>query len=116
PGNYEIWLHVTDDNGCRDSASIELQVEEYIIIPNVFSPNGDGFNDFFEIPNTGMKEFELTIFNRWGTLLYNTTSANVRWDGRTLSGRMVSEDTYYFELKAVGSEDYSTTGYIMVLF
>lgn len=113
-GEYEIVQVVQNDFGCTDTARITLKIEEGIIIPNVFSPNNDGINDWFYIPNTGMKEFSIEIFNRWGTKLWETTAPEIRWDGRTTAGVQVPDGTYFFILKAesLSGKDYSTTGHV----
>lgn len=113
-GEYEIIQVVQNSFGCTDTARITLKIEEGIIIPNVFSPNNDGINDWFYIPNTGMKEFSIEIFNRWGTKLWETTAPEIRWDGRTTAGVQVPDGTYFFILKAesLSGKDYSTTGHV----
>lgn len=71
---------------------VEL-IEKEIIVPNVFSPNGDGINDsfYFEFP------FEkISIFNRWGIKVFETTKSNIFWDGRTTSGNEAVDGSYYY--------------------
>ncbi len=116
-GEYEIEQIVQNGFGCTDTARITLRIEEGIIIPNVFSPNNDGVNDWFYIPNTGMKEFSIEIFNRWGTKLWETTAPEIRWDGRTTAGVLVPDGTYFFILKAesISGKDYSTTGHVNLI-
>lgn len=116
-GEYEIIQVVQNSFGCTDTARITLRIEEGILIPNVFSPNGDGINDWFYIPNTGMKEFSIEIFNRWGTKLWETTAPEIRWDGRTTAGVQCPDGTYYFILKAesLSGKDYSTTGHVTLV-
>jgi gliding motility-associated-like protein len=71
-------------------------------IPNVFTPNGDGNNDVFTIKNSGVKELNLTIYNRWGTRIFDGSVVNNGgWDGKTNKGNMASDGTYYFVLKGV---------------
>ncbi|RQO30722.1 hypothetical protein DBR32_08305 [Taibaiella sp. KBW10] len=54
-----------------------------IMIPNAFTPNGDGVNDVFKLINvSGEQLLELKIFNRWGTIVYSSTDAGEGWDGR----------------------------------
>jgi gliding motility-associated-like protein len=116
-GEYEIVQVVQNSFGCSDTAKITLKIEEGIIIPNVFSPNNDGINDWFYIPNTGMKEFSIEIFNRWGTKLWETTAPEIRWDGRTTAGVEVPDGTYFFILKAksLSGKDYSTSGHVSLI-
>jgi gliding motility-associated-like protein len=114
-GNYEIMLIVENEVGCLDTTYGEVSLIEDIEIPNVFTPNGDGFNDVFIIPSSGMKEFSLIIYNRWGSELFRTEASRVSWDGMTISGRPAPEGTYFYELKAKGEKDYSTTGTLTLI-
>jgi gliding motility-associated-like protein len=65
-------------------------------MPNVFSPNGDGVNDGFGPILTGDPvDFSMLIHNRWGQLVYSTTYAKSRWDGR-VEGGLVPAGTYFW--------------------
>lgn len=68
------------------------------IIPNFFSPNGDGFNDAFVVSAEGYKNFRILIYNRWGTLLFEGNSSRIQWDGKTLAGAEVPEGNYFYIL------------------
>jgi len=58
-----------------------------LLIPNAFSPNGDGINDIFKIANfTNQKLIEFKVFNRWGTILFTTEDPSSGWDG-TFKGK-----------------------------
>ncbi|MCI5055886.1 MAG: gliding motility-associated C-terminal domain-containing protein, partial [Flavobacteriales bacterium] len=114
-GIFDVNLIVLDENGCYDTAEIQLNIIENIEIPNVFTPNEDGFNDNFLIPSNGMQEFLLVIYNRWGAELFRTESHKVAWDGNTHSGEPAPEGIYYFELIATGSIDHSTTGHVTLI-
>jgi gliding motility-associated-like protein len=115
PGTYQVVLTVVDSNGCADTAHIWIEIIDGILIPNVFSPNGDGSNDVFYISGGGFEEFEIKIFNRWGSMMFEAKSPQVAWDGRTNAGLEVSAGTYYFTLVAKSkTNDFSTTGYITV--
>lgn len=63
------------------------------VIPNIFTPNGDGRNDFFEIKNSFTNT---VIFNRWGQIVFETNFDGLYWDGRTNTGNEVPEDTYFY--------------------
>lgn len=112
PGVYVVSLTGTDAAlACSNTVTLTIEVLENttIIIPNVFTPNGDGANDKFKIVTTGMKELTVDIFNRWGNKLYTIPSPSDSWDG---SG--ASDGTYFFILKAKGydGKDYNKEGYI----
>lgn len=71
-------------------------------LPNVFSPNGDGMNDLFIPlnPYRYVDSIDLTIYNRWGNVLFTTNDPDINWDGTVAgSGNIVSEGVYYFICK-----------------
>ena len=84
PGIY--WLQVSNTLGCSNSDSIEIHKSCYIDIPNSFTPNGDGLNDYFfpRVLNAkNLSYFSMQIFNRWGQLLFETKKLDgAGWDGK----------------------------------
>lgn len=75
-------------------------------IPNVFSPNGDNKNDFFEIKFlTDQPTKELTVYNRWGVKVFENLNYDNKWDGKTTDGQALSEGTYFYLFNATGSEN-----------
>jgi gliding motility-associated-like protein len=66
-------------------------------VPNVFTPNEDGTNDFFELKTTNSTEITMTITNRWGNTLYDETNVNPKWDGADLE-----DGVYFYTYKVVG--------------
>jgi gliding motility-associated-like protein len=81
-----IKLIVTNIHGCKDYDSVTIHVLQCRppMVPNAFSPNGDGLDDLFRIMNpedfTSIKSF--MIFNRWGIMIYNTNDKSKGWDGK----------------------------------
>lgn len=66
-------------------------------IPNVFTPNGDNVNDFYEMKSLCYYEqFRIVIFNRWGKKMYESNNPGFKWDGRTEGGTEASEGVYYW--------------------
>jgi gliding motility-associated-like protein len=115
-GTYTVVLTVTNANGCTDQDTVVITVLEGLLIPNVFTPNGDGVNDEFYISSSGFSEYRMEIYDRWGVKIFESDSQNVRWDGRTTSGAQCSDGTYYFILTAITpSQDYSTTGFVTLI-
>lgn len=86
-----------EKNNCYDSISKCFVVYEpyYITIPNVFSPNGDGKNDFYKMDASGINTFHCEIYNRWGQKLYEWDGINGYWDGKTKNG-IAADGTYYY--------------------
>ncbi len=73
------------------------------MIPNVFTPNDDGSNDLFHIkalPVDCFDSFKLKIYNRWGTLMFDTDDFLFQWDGRNKTGNKLPEGVYYYILDA----------------
>jgi gliding motility-associated-like protein len=118
-GLQTVCLTASNSTGCADTTcrTINIDAIEFINIPNVFTPDGDGINDVFYINSSGMTEFQLDVYNRWGTKIFTSTEAGAKWDGRSSAGVELSEGTYYFILKAVSisAKDNSTTGFITLL-
>jgi gliding motility-associated-like protein len=104
PGNYTVTLHVFNDIGCEDTAVRKFLMiipDKVLIIPNVFSPNGDGTNDKWDIAGLrGVTNCTVEIFNRWGQLVYNSRNYSEPWDG-TWKGKPVPVATYYYVIKTV---------------
>jgi gliding motility-associated-like protein len=119
-GTYTVTQIAFNQYGCPDTFLLTVIVDEGILIPNVFTPDGNGSNDVWYIPNSGMKEFHVEIYDRWGLKVWETTADEIRWDGRSFSGKLLSDGTYYFTLHAVlktatGAKNYSTNGYVTLL-
>lgn len=114
PGTYNVQLIITNAAGCMDTvlATVIVDYDENVVIPNIFSPNGDGINDSFFITHSGFKTFHIDIFNRWGQKLYSSDAANFAWDGKDTNGQYVSDGTYYFILKgtSLGGKEYDEHG------
>jgi gliding motility-associated-like protein len=74
----------TDQAGCEATDFINIAVlnDQSLYIPNAFSPNGDGKNDELKIYARFVKEFNWSVFNRWGEKVFETNDINFGWDGR----------------------------------
>lgn len=119
-GTYTVTQVVYNQFGCPDTFQITVDFEEGIIIPNVFTPDGDGVNDVWFIASSGLKEYHIAIYDRWGLKVFESTADQIRWDGRSTAGVLLSDGTYYYVLTAVlksfkGDKDYSTKGYVSLL-
>lgn len=115
-GTYTVILTVTNANGCTDTVQVVVTVDEDFLLPNVFTPNGDGINDEFFVTTSGLSEYKMEIFDRWGVKIFESAEPNVHWDGHTTSGAQCSDGTYYFILTAISpTQDYSTTGFVTLI-
>jgi gliding motility-associated-like protein len=86
--------------------------EENLNIPNVFSPNGDGLNDFFRIAYEGDEAYHLQIYDRWGVKYFDTRNKEQGWDGKDLNGSEGAEGVYFYSLE-IGP--FSKNGTIMLI-
>ena len=84
-GTYPIQLEVTTAEGCIDSTSGLIIINELfnLYVPNAFTPNDDGLNDVFQVEGTGINasNFQLDIFNRWGETVFSSTDPQQAWTG-----------------------------------
>ncbi len=99
-GIYELFLKLEDAAGCADSVTRKIPVSKKLMLPNVFSPNGDEVNDFFEATTPGDYVYTLEVFTREGFLVYHSVSPLIRWDGRLASGREAPEGVYYYTIRS----------------
>lgn len=86
PGNYPVSLIVHNAQNCSDTIQqiIEVSREYTYFLPNAFTPNGDGINDVFVGVGfvEGITSFQLSIFDRWGALVFKAYQPRFGWDGR----------------------------------
>lgn len=91
-------------NGCRsanDTLFVTMNPFCDLDVPNVFTPNGDGSNDYFHlISYAGITEFSCRIFNRWGTEIQHFTQPSFQWDGNDAEGQKVNDGVYFYMIEA----------------
>jgi gliding motility-associated-like protein len=94
--NISYMLTVTSGEGCNASAIVNVTILKKLVVPNAFTPNGDGINDNWVIPylNT-YSGSSVTIFNRYGFIVYQSTGYPAPWDGTGKEGP-VPAGTYYY--------------------
>lgn len=119
-GQYELTLVVTDAQGCNNSMTVTILVfdEIQIEIPNVFTPNNDGSNDFFGVATSISLPLNYSILNRWGnvvqteTLLTNDTQFTTLWDGKVGSAQATEGVYFYqFEFTLPSGETHNYSGF-----
>lgn len=83
PGTYFVKVYI---NGCYSTDTIQIAKDCYVSLPNVFTPNGDGMNDYFfprDLLTRGLTSFNMNIYSRWGELVFTTNTLSGRgWDGK----------------------------------
>jgi gliding motility-associated-like protein len=100
-------LDVVDDNKCEASGSIKVSVSEVIskvLVPNAFSPNGDGINDTWVITNiTNYPGATVNVYDRYGQLVFHSENYSKAWDG-TYNGKPLPMATYYYIIDLKNNE------------
>jgi gliding motility-associated-like protein len=92
-------------NGSSQVFSVSNEVKTFpdlqLYIPSAFTPNSDGLNDLFGAVGEGVEDYHLTIYNRWGNKIFESTDMNNKWDG-TFKGERVELGVYTYSLSAKG--------------
>lgn len=107
---YTITL--TDGHNCVSKDEVTVNVE--VKIPSAITPNGDGMNDYFEIEKIeNFPSSSLTVFNRWGSVVYNEAPYKNKWNGKSSKGQDLPDEIYYYILDyGVGEKPLS--GYVLI--
>ncbi len=119
-GTYNVKLvskNISENQTCVDTVYIDEYIvvdTSFIAVPNVFTPNGDGTNDYFIVKFWSMQNIKISIFNRWGKRIHYWSKDNIRgfdniweetvWDGR-LGGRKASPGVYYYVVEGTGRDN-----------
>ncbi|MDF1673719.1 MAG: PKD domain-containing protein [Vicingaceae bacterium] len=101
-GVYLVELIAKNTFGCKDTAiaKIEIEPEYHFYIPNAFTPDNDGNNDFFTAVGEAIEEFDMQIFNRWGEKIFETNDLNSGWNGTTKGNNTLAmEGVYVYKIK-----------------
>jgi gliding motility-associated-like protein len=113
-----------DSSGNESVYSNEVCVDNCPVytLPNVFSPNGDGVNDYFKpFPYKFVKSINLDIYDRWGLLVFTCTDPEINWDGKDMTSHLpVSDGTYFYlcivnEIHYEGIISHPLKGFIQVI-
>ncbi len=107
PGKYKITLMAINSIGETDIDTMTIVVmggSSISSIPNIFSPNQDGYNDRFIIRSEMLESISVYIFDRAGHIVYNWNTINGYWDGRKNTGEFAPEGTYYYVINATGKD------------
>ncbi|MCI5055570.1 MAG: gliding motility-associated C-terminal domain-containing protein [Flavobacteriales bacterium] len=122
-GIYSIVLEAVEQTvGCSDTATVVIEIRKFWIdsIPNVFTPNGDGFNDEFVIDGEGLTDFSMVIYNRWGRKIYEC-GPTADWRSCAWDGDTKSDGVYYYVIQASDDKGVPVTnrtdfqGYIQLI-
>ncbi|MDA3882129.1 MAG: PKD domain-containing protein [Bacteroidales bacterium] len=120
PGELEYTVYMSDVLGCfteERTIRFEIVTDSKARMPQAFTPNSDGSNDFAFVRGWGVKEFlEVRIYNRWGQMVFMSKNIDAGWDGR-FKGEPQKADTYSYTIKYISSENKEefVKGYITLL-
>lgn len=120
---YEV--RIVDSNGCVNKDTVIVIVNElvcgepYLYIPNAFTPNGDGENDYFKpyAPVGIVKKMYFAVYDRWGELIYESDNINDKgWDG-TFRGKQLTPDVYvyFFEATCIDKDTFTKKGNVTLI-
>ncbi|MBN1387782.1 MAG: gliding motility-associated C-terminal domain-containing protein [Bacteroidales bacterium] len=116
PGTYKLRLFIESELFCKDSTSLTVTVEPSSLnIPNVFTPDGDGINDFFYVDNKSLKSIFIQVFSRNGQRVYvydgrgDALKDWQGWDG-TIGSSKASPGVYFYIIRARGWDDVAYEG------
>lgn len=96
---------ITDANGCTVRTTITIKQPEDVTLPTGYTPNGDGYNDFFVV--RGLDAFPnntFTVFNRWGNVVFDTFNYKNDWAGQNTTGDELPNGTYFVIITLKGGE------------
>lgn len=96
---FNACLIASNQYNCRDTSCtpISARVIPLVDVPSAFTPNGDGKNDIIYIDGFGIAKMNWTIYNRWGTVVFSSTSKTYGWNG-TYTGKPLPQDVYSYVL------------------
>ena len=101
-GNYT--QSFSTQRGCDSTVTVNLDVTDDLFVPNIITPNGDGKNDIFEIKDLSFfSPVQVKVYNRWGTLVYETTDYQNDWNGSGLAA-----GTYFIWLRTNRGQEYKS--------
>ncbi len=110
-GTYPVIVTVTGSSNCSSSYTVNYVVDAVLEVPNVFTPNGDGANDFLKFKHLEVfGSNNLTIFNRWGKKLFEQDNYKNDWNG---GGH--TDGTYFFILSVPGATPNVYKGYVQLM-
>ena len=104
-GENNVYVIVTNlATSCFDSVPFIINVQGIPEIKNVFTPNGDQYNNEFYFGEHSMINIDVQVFNRWGQLVYSWNGENKSWNGKGADGQDLPEAVYFYVLKAEGAD------------
>lgn len=116
-GNFNVTLIVWDVNNCKDTLTKPLFADNVtLFVPSAFTPNGDGYNDFFEVGFWGIRTLHIDIYDRWGALIFSSDDKNFKWDG-SYRNTPCPEGTFVWVARGIGenNKNYEKKGTVTLM-
>ncbi|MBN1990124.1 MAG: gliding motility-associated C-terminal domain-containing protein [Bacteroidales bacterium] len=124
-GTYSVKLSVWNSSNSTNTINYEQTVEIKTVfgttkvplenVPNVFTPNGDGINDFFEVQTSGLSRMVLRVFTRSGALVHQNTANVIQWDGKNQMGNELPEGIYFYVIEDLDNNYETAKGFVYIL-
>jgi gliding motility-associated-like protein len=122
-GNYVVTLIVTHNSdkciNAPDTMTLDINIDSCkLYIPNVFSPNGDGKNDYYFLIAEGYSNYHLVIYDRWGLKMFESFDKNILWNGKINNkGGDAPDGTYYYIFSAndFTCKSFTDKGYLTLI-
>ncbi|MEY3238211.1 MAG: hypothetical protein RI883_2312, partial [Bacteroidota bacterium] len=106
-------LTILDGYGCLFSISTRISEPRILEMPSGISPNGDGSNETFVVHGIeAYPENEITIYNRWGNIVYKKSNYANEWAGDNMNGEQLPDATYFVILTVFATENITLKGYV----
>jgi gliding motility-associated-like protein len=107
PDIFTVKLVSIDEHGCRYEQERMIEVKRVVTVspPSAFSPNGDGYNDYYSVGYYNVRTFNIQVYDRWGGMVYESNQPDFKWDGKDKSGKDLPEGTYVFVIKALAYDN-----------
>lgn len=121
PGEYTCYLYVSNEHGCRDTVEkvVVVEGEHTFYIPNTFTPDRDGINEFWGPSGENINYIEYFIFDRWGEKIFEANSEmdSYLWNGKHKSGKDLKSDTYVYRMYVIDKygKEYQYFGFVNLL-
>lgn len=98
-GIYEIKLSAFSQYGCFSDTTCSAEITGFsYYIPNTFTPDGDGKNDYFSVIGRNILNFKMLIFDRWGNIIFQTDNIENRWNGK-INNKPAKQDVYVYKME-----------------
>ena len=122
PDESTTYYVLISDGECSVLDSVRVFINElicgrpFVFLPNAFTPDGDGDNDVLFVRGENIESLYLTVYNRWGEMVFETRDKNVGWDG-TFRGEPADPAVfvYYLEVFCIDGQEYFEEGNVTVI-